>query len=140
MVRIQRITDPDATLAMIPWFVPDEQPRIAIGCSLSEKMLNDPDDTLVLIATEDNNVRALSVSFVETNPDTGERHVFIWQARTLPGFTQGKILMDSIGRWAIDKGIMRITTGMFLPQRRINAFCRRYGFKRLKDHYLTKEI
>jgi len=137
---IGQITDPNATLAMIPWFIATEQPAVNIGWELSRRMADQPDDTLVLIGIEGKGVKAVVASFVETDPQTGQRHVFIWQARVVSGADCGREIMAKIEQWAKEKGIGKIVTGTYLSTRRVGAMCRRHGFKKLKDHYLVKEI
>lgn len=130
------VKDPDATLSMLPWFVAVDKSPIDIGFELSERLQDDPDNTLVIVAEQGSNVQAVVAAFVEANPETGQRHVFIWQGRSRAGFKYGKLLFEQIEQWAKGKDIRRIVLGT----QRGRAMCRRFNMRPLQGDYFVKEI
>lgn len=130
------VKEPDATLSMLPWFVPADKSRIEIGYELSERLDAEPENTLVIVMADQGSVQGVVAAYIETNPDNGERHVFIWQAQTLPVFQYAKLVFDQITLWAKDKNINRIVIGT----QRGRALCRKYGFQKLTGDYFVKEI
>jgi hypothetical protein len=120
--------DPNVSFYLVPWFVCVNQDKIEIGAELHRRLLEEPDDTYVEIAVENNQVHGFIAAFIDGNS------VFIWQVNADDKVDIQKGLERLID-WAEMKGVYRLTTISL----RDRSLIRKYGFKREND-LLVKEI
>jgi hypothetical protein len=120
-LRILNTKDPNISIALLPWFVPNDQSRLEIGWELHERLKDRPDDTLCLIGIENNNWQIMCIAY------TDDDCVWVWQVRALPGFKYQRIFEDALATWAGVKG--KRTLKMKCLKRLRKFFTRRYGYR-----------
>lgn len=126
---IIRSKSPDVSIALVPWYVPIDQSRGEIGMELDRRMRECPDDTCVLIASEENTVMAMVIAYCRPND------VFLWQARAKAGFQNSSEVLNELIKWAKSKGYSKLVT----KSPRAKAVARAWHFT-IQNGDLVKEI
>lgn len=130
---IERVTHPDVTFSLVPFYVAAEKTAMEIGSELYARMIHEADDTFVLIATANGFIQAFIVAYVDAD------HVHIWQARKLKGFQHGREMLEEVYAWAKGRGFERVTLGA--PDKRLRRLYRRkYGFTPTEGVYMERAI
>jgi len=115
-----------ASIALIPWFVPDGTHPIEMACELVGRLEKKPDETFCLIAHENNIIQAMLVAY-----RSKRKTVFLWQACQRPGFRFTKLVFEYFKQWAKALGCKEIR--MKTPNRK-RAFQKRWGFEPHRDY------
>jgi hypothetical protein len=133
-MKIQRAIKPEMALLLLPWYVEVNRTREMIGWELNERMAKQPDDTLVLVAmdNQEKHILGFSACYVRYND------VFIWQARN-EKLSRSEVdeVLNSICKWAKSKGFSRIAA---MPNRNPKLWKRRWGFSATINNEVVKEI
>lgn len=119
-MRLLNNKDPEFAMRLIPWFVPVGQNPIDMGWKLYERLKENPDDTLCLVAIEKNIIQAVLIAYVQ------KRAVWLWQAHGRKGFRFSKLMFNLLKSWTKTKNRKRIRIGIY---ERKEAFQRKWGFK-----------
>jgi len=133
-MKIQRVIKPEMAIVLMPWFVPVDQSREEILVILADKLKNDFENTLVLIAVDNDKVRLFTAVFKDTDSST-----YLWQARSSVGFRGSMDILKLIEQWARDKKCSELTAGTAIKGRRLQAIMRKYNFRHCGGK-LIKEI
>lgn len=118
--------NPEVALTLIPWFVPLNQSREDIYLELRERLTDNPDETFVCVAIEDNLIKGMVVAYVRY------KDVLIWQSRN-EGLSRSIVdfVFNGVCHWARSKGFDRVTT---VPNRARKIWVRRWGFRESKEN------
>ena len=121
-----------ASLALIPWFVPANQEPLNMAWELHERLRENPDDTLCLVAIEKNIIQAVLIAYKK------KRIIWLWQAHARQGFKFSKLMFNGLVSWAKGKKISRIKCSVSDEKNR-RLYELKYGFKskRNKELYLN---
>lgn len=121
-----------ASMALVPWFVPANQEPLAMGWELHERLRENPDDTLCLIAIEKSIIQAILIAYKK------KRVVWIWQVHTRKGFRHSKVMFNGLVSWTKSINIKRIKCEVNEEKNR-RIYTIKYGFKskRNKEMYLN---
>ena len=120
-MRILNSKDPDISLKLIPFFIPEDQTRLEMGLELYGRLKSEPDNTLCLVAIENDIGQAMMIAYER------ERDVFVWQAWSRSGFKYQMTIFNGLISWAKSLGKDKLVAG--IPERKRKFFERRYGFK-----------
>lgn len=129
-MSIIKTQDPNVSIYLLPWYIEGDMTRFEIGVNLYERLINDPDNTFVSVAVDDNNVKAVLIAYVRDND------VFIWQAKAKPGFKGTREMFDDLIVWAKNKKKDRLAT----HSPRNKCVMRRWGFAGSDNNEIIKEI
>jgi len=138
-MKILRQTNPNISFALIPWFVPSsEQTILQIGAELYQKMIDIPDDTLVLTAMEGEYCKAIIIAYSEVN-EQGKVQVYLWQARKLKDFKYPRLVFAKAVEWAKYKQATRLILGS--EDKRVRRmYKRKYGFSPMGGNYMERAV
>lgn len=131
-MKYQRIYNPDAAIALVPWLIPVNQSREEIALELFDRMKYNQDETFVITVMSGGILKGMAVAFCRDDD------VFLWQARN-EGLTQKqvdigfKIICD----WAKKEGFNKLVT---IPNRQAEIWIRRWGFQVSETGEVYKEI
>jgi len=118
---IQRITDPDHVIHLVPWLVPVDQTVLEIGAKIYQRTLDTPDEILILVDLDEKGYcHGLLVATLE------EDHVFAWQARTDSQCRVQKQALGIVGQWAAQNNRTKVHVSPATASRR--RLYQRYGF------------
>lgn len=109
-----------ASMALVPWFVPTNQDPLDMGWKLHERLRENPDDTLCLIAIEKNIIQAILIAYVR------KRDIWLWQAHARKGFRYPRLMFNLLKNWSKTRKRKKIRMGIYEKK---DAFQRRWGFK-----------
>jgi len=132
-VRIWNCKDYEwASLWLVSWFVPTDQNPIDMGWKLHQRLKENPNDTLCLVAIEKDIIQAVLIAY------TRKRDVWLWQAHGRKGFRFSKLMFNGLISWAKGKNKKRIRCGV-TEERNRKLYELKYGFKskRNKEMYLN---
>lgn len=125
-MHILNMKNPDDVVKLWPWFTPTKtETRMDITLELQNRLREEPDNVLCLVAILRGIVRAVLISHIS---DKSKKRVWIWQSRTQPGFSEQKLLFNAVKQWAKGKGCNQLRTSVSDPRWR-KVLKRRYGFK-----------
>jgi len=116
---IVRWTNPEASLALIPWYIPNGATRADIGLKLYDRLIKYPNDTFVLVAIEDRRIRAVLIGYARKDD------VLVWQAHAGLGFSHSREMFSQLCEWAAGKGYTKLSIE---TKRSPLAYNRRWGF------------
>jgi hypothetical protein len=131
-MRLLNTKEPEISLALVPWFIPDNQDPLDMGWELHERLRTKPDETFCLIAIENNIIQAILIAY------TRKRDVWIWQVHARNKFKYGMLMFDGLYRWAIRKKKKKIR-GATYNERYNKLFERKYGFT-LQNGELIRDV
>ncbi len=104
----------------MPWYVEYDRNRLEIGSELYDRLANNPENTFLTIAVEDDKIYAIIIAYVERD------YVWGWQSGTKQGFRHSKTLFNSLLEWTKSKNVSKIKC---LPNVEVRDLLRRrYGF------------
>ena len=119
-MRLLNNKDPEFALWLISWFVPANQDPVDMSWKLHERLKENPDDTLCLIAIEKSIIQAILIAY------TRKRDVWLWQAHARKGFGFSKLMFSLLKNWTKSRNRRKIRIGIYEKQ---EVFQRRWGFK-----------
>ena len=123
-LEIIRVVEPTDAAKLYPWLVPTKtEDRMQIACELADRLDKKPDETLCLVAIENNIARAVVIAYVS---EQKKRTVWLWQAAAESSFEDSKLLWEKLILWAKDQHAREIRMGT--DMKRQKAFQRRWGF------------
>jgi len=131
-MRITNCKDPEMVSYLAPWFVPVEKSIVDICIELKDRLENEPEDTLCLVATENEKCHGILVAYMVDD------YVWIWQARSrdvwsshYPKENHTKDVFGLLIEWAKIKNARDIR--MKCPTKKLRKFFNRnYGFDLLE--------
>lgn len=129
-LKFVSVTDPNISYVLAPWYITDFENVVEIGQELHHRLTYNPDETLVLIAHIDGQIKAYAIAYVRA------KDVFIWQAKAVPGFGPNKAMFGMIELWARHKGFNKLSA----QSKRRRGLCRLFGFRPSGTDELIKEI
>lgn len=111
---------------LLPWFVEGNQTRQEIFLELYGRLEQEPENTFVEIALDDQICKGILMAYVSEN------HVWIWQARAAKGFAFQKEMFSHLKEWAKSKNkkVMRMGTH---NDRLEKLYSRKFGFSKNGD-------
>ena len=115
-MKITNCKEPEIVSYIAPWFVPREKSIVEICTELKERLNEKPDETLCLIATEEQICQAVLVAYKENG------YVWVWQARAKRGFPHSKVLFELLKKWAEMMGVTELRAK---SSRRVAAFLKK---------------
>jgi hypothetical protein len=118
---LQRITDPEKVIHLVPWLVPVDQSVLDIGAEIYRRILEIPDDILILVDLDEKGIcHGLLVSTLEKDC------VFAWQARADSNCRTQKQALGLVGQWAAQNNRQEVHVSPATESRR--RLYQRYGF------------
>jgi len=133
-MKILRQTNPDISFALIPWFVPSsKQTVLDIGAELYQRMIDTPDNVVVLTAMEGEYCKAISIAYYE------DGKVIYWQARKQRDFQYPRLMVAKIFEWAKTKKVDKVIVGSE-DKRLRRMYKTKYGFKPVGGVYMERCI
>lgn len=133
-MKIVRQTNPEVCFALIPWFVPNQNQNVLeIGAELYQRMIDKPDDTLVLTALNGEYCEGVLISYVDAD------HVHIFQARKARDFQYPRLMFAKTMEWAKAKGFNKLTLGCE-DKRLRRMYKTKYGFVSSGGVYMERSI
>lgn len=126
--------NPEVARILIPWYVlSHEQTRESIFRELVERLVCWPEETFVCLAIEAKKIKGFTIAYMRDKKD-----VFMWQARS-EGMKRDEvdIAFDKVEHWAKGLGIKRLIAA---PNRALKLWIRKWGFKKLSEFEVYKEI
>ena len=131
--KIFRAYNPFISLALVPWYVANDQTPFQIGMELNDRMREEPENTFVLIAMNGEKAEAILIAYIETD------HVHVWQARKKSGFRYSGDMFAMLCQWAQDNDISILQCAPAgHAQRRL--YRRKYGFESIDNKYMRKRL
>jgi hypothetical protein len=128
-----RVTNPDISIYLLPWYVEAEKSRFEIGEELNERMTQNPDDTCVLVASKDGYMKGVIIGYIE------DGDLFVWQASKSKDMDKPRLIFKIMCDWARDKGAKKVTIGS--PDKRVRRlYKRKYGFTPAEGMYMEKTL
>lgn len=109
-----------ASLALMPWFIPANQKPLDMGWELHERLRENPDDTLCLVAIEESIIQAILIAYVR------KRDIWLWQAHSRKKFKFSKLMFNLLKNWGKTKKRKRLRMGTYEKK---DAFQKRWGFQ-----------
>jgi len=94
-----------------------------IACELAERLDKRPDETLCLVAIENNIAHAVLIAHLS---EEHKHSLWLWQAAAESGFEDSKRLWDEMIIWARTKQAKEIRMGTSIEHQK--AFQRQWGF------------
>jgi hypothetical protein len=91
-----------------------------MGWELHRRLKTQPDDTLCLIALENNIIQAVMIAFLR------KRDTWLWQAHARKGFRFSKLMFNALKNWSKSKMRKKIRMGVYEKK---ELFQRKWGFK-----------
>ena len=131
MIKIINAKNPEVSIHLLPWYVVNDMPRFEIGLRLYDRLQEQPEDTLVLIAVDETTADVKGMLIAENREDSA----FMWQAKVKSGCGASKDLFERLTTWAKSKGKTKIVTQTL----RVKAAIRLWGFVQ-QGNNLVKEI
>jgi hypothetical protein len=130
-MKITKITDPDISIHLVPWYVEDDMTRVEVGMELNDRMTNHGDDTCVLVATDKDMIKAMLIGYIEDD------YLFCWQARKSKDMRQPRLIFHKLCEWGRTKGMkkMRLMSG---DKRIRRMYRRKYGFTSIGGSLMEK--
>lgn len=125
-MRYIRLTEPTDAAKLLPWFAPTgEQDRMAIACSLAERLAEAPERVFCLVAVQDRIAHAFLTAYLS---ERYKHTVWLWQARVDRGFDKAYPMWEQLVEWAKINKCKAIR--MAPTNERMKRFYeRRYGFR-----------
>ena len=108
---------------LLPWFVEGDQTREEIFMELYGRLEQEPENTFVEIALDDDICKGVLIAYVSGD------HVWVWQARTAKRFNYQKEMFEHLQIWSNDKGISKLRAICY-GDKSTKLFMRRFGFKK----------
>ena len=123
-----RVTNPDISLHLMPWYIADDETEIEVGMRLNDRMTDEPDDTYVLLAEDKGYLKAMLIGVLD-----GE-NLLVWQFKKTKDMNTPRQMEKKMYDWARKKGAIRIVLGS-KDKRLRRLYRRKYGFTQTKDAY-----
>jgi len=118
---IQRITDPEKVIHLVPWLVPVDQTVLEIGAEIYRRTVETPDEILILVDLDEKGYcHGLLVATLE------EDCIFGWQARCDRYCKVQKEAAKVVMTWAKENN--RSTIRLKYHKLSLNRYYKRYGF------------
>ena len=122
-----------ASLALIPWFVPTNQNPLDMGWELHERLKENPDDTLCLVAIEKNLIQAILIAYKR------KRIIWIWQAHAREKFRFSSLMFNGLVSWAKSRKISKIKCKVSSEKNR-KLYGIKYGFKSKRNGVMYRNV
>jgi len=130
-MKIIRVTNPEISIQLLPWYVEEDRTAMEIGMELNDRMIESPNDTCVLAAIDKGFMKAMIVGFIE------EDYLFIWQAKKSKDMDRPRLVFHRLCEWGKQKGISKIK--LVSQDKRIRRlYKRKYGFHHIGDGVMEK--
>ncbi len=126
--------NPEVAGVLVPWFVLSHgQTRASVLRELVERLVCWPEETFVCLAVEADKLKGFTVAYRKDRTEA-----FMWQARS-EGMKRNEVdvAFASVEKWAKGLGIRRLVAA---PNRALKLWCRRWGFTKLNEFEVCKEI
>lgn len=130
-MRYLNARNPAICWPLLPWFIEGNQTREEIFMELYGRLENDPDNTFVEIALDDELCKGILIGYIS------EGHVWIWQARASEDFEHSKKMLNDLMKWAKDKGTKELRARCS-KDRNTNLIMRRFGFTKDGNEIVRK--
>ena len=132
-MKILRVLNPEISVQLIPWYVPDDKTPIEIGMELDQRMREDSDNTGVFVAVKNGYLKAMLIGYME-----GET-LFVWQARKSKDMDRPRLIFHELCRWAKAKGAKKAQ--LKSSDKRVRRmYKRKYGFTPLGGPLMERTI
>ena len=132
-MKILRITNPEISVHLLPWYVEDNKTQLEIGMELNDRMRENPDDTCVLLAIKDGYLKGVLIGYLEDD------YLFIWQAKKSKDMDRPRLILHEMCRWAKQNGKKKIVIGSSNKRVR-RLYKRKYGFTPSTGIYMERAL
>ena len=132
-MNITRVTNPEVSIHLLPWYVEDDMSALEIGMELNDRMTGYPDETCVLVATDKGCLKAVLIGYIEKD------YLFVWQGKKSKDMKQPRLIFHKMCEWGKSKGVERARLGSH-DKRVRRMYKRKYGFASVGGVLMEKQL
>ena len=132
-MKIIRITNPEISVHLLPWYVEDNKTPLEIGMELNDRMRENPDDTCVLLAVDKGYIKGVLIGYMDSTS------LFVWQARKSKDMNRPRLIFQRLCEWGKQKNADKVQ--LISDDKRVRRlYKRKYGFTHIGEGLMEKEL